>query len=87
MIFNFTKNHQFHTRVGIENVQLEVLQETKLLGCIITPDLKWRKNTDELVRKGYQRLLLLHKLYSFNVPMYQSASAVPSLQRLLNDRA
>ena len=69
MIFNFTKNHQFHTRVCMDNVQLDVLQETKLLGCIVTSDLKWRKNTDELVRKGYQRLLLLHKLYSFNVPV------------------
>ena len=40
MIFNFTKNFKFHTRVMLENQQLEVQQETKLLGCIITSDLK-----------------------------------------------
>ena len=29
---------------------------------------KWSKNTNMIVKKGYQRMLILHKLYEFNVP-------------------
>ena len=32
MIFNFTQNYQFTTRVSIDNTNLEVVNETKLLG-------------------------------------------------------
>ena len=38
---------------------------TKLLGTIITDDLKWNANTDELVKKGNQRMLLLRKSAEF----------------------
>ena len=67
MIFNFTENSQFSTRLYLENTLLEIIDETKLLGTMISNDLKWHQNTDMLVRKGYQRMLILQKLYSFRV--------------------
>ena len=30
-------------------------------------NLSWRANTDSLVKKGLQRMTILHKLYGFNV--------------------
>ena len=45
----------------MENVFLPVINETKLLGIIITDDLKWSKNTLFLVKKANSRLLLLRK--------------------------
>ena len=67
MLFNFTENSQFSTRLYLENTLLEIISETKLLGTIISSDLTWHKNTDMLVRKAYQRMLILRKLYSFKV--------------------
>ena len=67
MVFNFTEDYQFSTRLYLENTLLEIVNETKLLGTIITSDLKWSKNNEMLVKKGYQRMMILRKLYSFKV--------------------
>ena len=68
MIFNFTDDHQFATRLYMEGVLLETITQTKLLGTIVQSDLKWSENTDLIVKKGYQRMLILQKLYAFNIP-------------------
>ena len=60
MIFNFTHNNQFTTRIKLKNEDLEVLKETKLLGVHITEDLKWNRNTEELVKSANKRMRLLH---------------------------
>ena len=67
MIFNFTKEHQFSSRLYLEGKLLEIIDETKLLGTIITSDLKWEKNTEMLVKKAYQRMRIIQKLKSFKV--------------------
>ena len=51
MIFNFTNNHQFTTRLSVNNKNIEVVESTKLLGTFITNDLKWDMNTNEIVKK------------------------------------
>jgi hypothetical protein len=68
MVFNFTNDYQFATRLCIGDNLLETVTSTKLLGTIIQSDLKWQENTHILVKKGYQRMMILHKLYEFNVP-------------------
>ena len=67
MIFNFT-DLQFTTRLYLENNLLEIISETKLLGTIITSDLKWHKNTQMLVSKAFTRMIILHKLIRFDPP-------------------
>ena len=67
MIFNFTEDFQFSTRLYMENNLLEIITSTKLLGTIISSDLKWHENTEMIVKKAYKRMLILHKLYSFNI--------------------
>ena len=69
MVINFSKKHQFATRVYLENQLLEIVSETKLLGCIITSDLKFEKNTEYIIKKAYNRMSILHRLYSFNLPV------------------
>ena len=68
MMFNYTKNYQFSTRLKLENENLETITETKLLGTIITHDLKWEKNTKNSVKKVYSRMKLLRKLIGFGAP-------------------
>ena len=62
IVFNFTEDFQFSTRLYLENTLLEIINETKLLGTIISSDLKWYQNTEMLVKKSYKRMLILHKL-------------------------
>ena len=42
-----------------------MVEETKLLGTHITKDLKWKKNTKELIKKGFQRMQILHRAAGF----------------------
>ena len=44
MVFNFTDNYQFSTRLKLKEENIEIVKETKLLGTIMTDDLKWDKN-------------------------------------------
>ena len=69
IIFNFTLNYQFSTRLHVEESLIEIVQQTKLLGCIITSDLTWWENTNSITKKAYQRLEILRKLYEFKVPI------------------
>ena len=65
MIFNYTRNYQFSSRLAIEGEILETVEETKLLETILTNDLKWDSNTDNIVRKANMRMELLRKISTF----------------------
>ena len=62
MIFNYTTNFQFTTRLSLEGTNLDVVKYTTLLGTIITDDLKFDRNTDALIKKAYIRMQLLRRL-------------------------
>ena len=64
--FNFTRNYNFSTSLKIKNVDLETVSETKLLGTILTNDLKWERNTAAIEKKADARMELLIKVKSFN---------------------
>ena len=48
IIFNFSKKHQFTTNLLLKNKKIGIINETKLLGLILTSDLHWDKNVDYL---------------------------------------
>ena len=51
MIFNFNNKKQFSTRLKLKEKNLDVIEQTKLLGTIISNDLKWEENTKYLTKK------------------------------------
>ena len=65
MIFNFTEKYKFTTRLVLNSETVEVVNKAKLLGVIITDDLKWEENTKYLVKKANSRMELLRKVASF----------------------
>ena len=65
IIFNFTNNHQFVTALKVNNHETETVKEAKLLGTIITEDLKWSRNTEEIVKSANKRLRILHVASKF----------------------
>ena len=64
-IFNYTQTHQFSTRVTMDNVPLQLVEEATLLGTCITNDLKWDINTKHIVKKSNSIMQLLRKVASF----------------------
>ena len=52
MIYNFSNKFQFSSRITMEETQLELVKQCKLLGVILTSDLKWEENTKYLVNKS-----------------------------------
>ena len=69
MIFNETYNYQFSTRIYIKDILLDIIQETKLLGIVLTSNLDWKENTSMIIKKSYSRMEILRKLFKFNVPI------------------
>ena len=65
MIFNFTRKFQFTTDLSVNDKKIEIVKETKLLGTHITNDLKWDKNTSEIVKKANRRMQILTQAASF----------------------
>ena len=68
MVFNFSENYQFNTRLTLEEQYLEQVNETKLPGLKIRSDLGWRSNTSVLIRKAYTRMVIIKKLVQFDIP-------------------
>ena len=67
MILNFCSSYQFRTRLHISNSLIEQVNETRLLGVVISDDLSWKSNTKILVRKANSRMIIIRKLLEFEV--------------------
>ena len=65
IIFNFSKKYQFTTELSVNDNKIEIVNETRLLGTILTSDLKWDKNTKEIVKNAYKRMQLLNTAAGF----------------------
>ena len=62
MLFNPCTSIDFMPEVRLENHELEVVEEMRLLGVIIRSDLKWTSNTENIVKKANKRLWILRRL-------------------------
>ena len=64
MLFNTSKKWDFTPYVSLGNSfnTLEVVDSIKLLGIIISSDMKWHKNTNYLCEKAFGRLWILRNL-------------------------
>ena len=64
MLINFTQK-PFTTRLQLEDQQIEIVDEIKILGTTINSTLCWNTNTKKIVQKVNKRMLLLKKIQSF----------------------
>ena len=67
--FNFSRNYDFPPELSIGgfNEKLDVTSETKLLGIIITNDLKWTGNTEYICKKAYKKMWTLRRMKVLDV--------------------
>ena len=64
MIFNPAITRDFPPRLTLQDrhTHLDVIEEMKLVGIIITSDLKWEKKTKSLIEKGMGKIWMLRHL-------------------------
>ena len=62
MIFNPCTSVDFMPELCLDDNELEVVDEVRLLGLIIRSDLKWVSNTDNMVTKANKKLWILRRL-------------------------
>ena len=72
MKFNKSRNWDFPVHLSFsDGSEVKVASEHKLLGVIITNDLKWDRNTDYICSKVRQRLWVLRRLAKHNFNQWQ----------------
>ena len=64
MLFNFTNNYQFTTRLQLKGKNVEMVDKMKILGTVVTSNLSWDDNCRELIRKVNSRMQLLRGVKS-----------------------
>ena len=69
IIFNFTLNYQFTSRLTMEGKPLSIVDHTKLLGLIVSNDLTWSRNTQYLIKWANYRMYMLKRISSFSAPI------------------
>ena len=65
MIINFSKKKQFHTRLQLNNKNIEVVDSVKILGTVFNKELTWNENCSVIIRKVNARMQLLQKVLGF----------------------
>ena len=72
MKFNFSKNYDFPPEFTVEGFveQIEVVTETKLLGIVITADLKWSQNTEFICKRAYKKMWTLRRMKVLDIEPY-----------------
>ena len=65
IIFNFTKDKKFTINMTSEGKEIEVVNQTKLLGTVISLDLKWDSNVHSIIIKANARMEILRKLSEY----------------------
>ena len=70
--FNKSRRHDFPPELCLSDGQiLEVVEDIKLVGVIVSQDLKWQKNTDYICTKASQKLWIIRRLKKFKLNIFQ----------------
>ena len=64
MLFNSSKTLDFMPDFTLDGHQIELVSNTKLLGLHISDNMKWKSNTENMIKKASKRLWILRCLRS-----------------------
>ena len=62
MIFNPCSSIDFMPELELDGNELKVVEEIRLLGLVISSDMKWVSNTNNMVKKANKKLWILRRL-------------------------
>ena len=59
----------FNTRLTLNNINLEQVREARVLGVVLTDDLKFERNTQDICKRAFARISMITKLKYVGVPI------------------
>ena len=62
MLFNSCHSKDFLPKIECEGKQIELVEQTKLLGLVISSDLSWSANTDYIEERCYKKMWMMRRL-------------------------
>ena len=62
MLFNPCRKWDFMPDFTLEDQEINLVEEMKLLGVVIQSDMKWTSNTEAIVKKAFKRLWSMRRL-------------------------
>ena len=62
MLFNPCKSKDFMPDFEIENTRIDLVEQTRLLGVVLTSNLSWSANTDSIVERCQKKMWTLRRL-------------------------
>ena len=65
MIFNYTDNYQFTTRLELKGKNIEIVEKMKILETIVDTSLSCDENCQMIIKKVNARMKLLRGVKSF----------------------
>ena len=68
MLFNPSRTVDIQPEIVINDTEIDLIEKSKLLGVMITSDLKWKENTDYITGRCYSRLWIIKRLKQLNCP-------------------
>ena len=71
MLFNQCKTFDFMPSFELEGCQIELVEDMKILGVIISSDMKFSKNTQYIVKRAYKRIWMLKRLHNLGASVNQ----------------
>ena len=70
MLINMAKKYAFPPEVSFEDGKnLECISEMKLVGVVISSDLKWAKNTNYICKKAMKKMWIIRRLKNIDFNM------------------
>jgi len=64
MLFNNSKLIDFMPSFLLNDVEIKLVEEMKVLGIVLSSDMKWDANTNQIIATAYKRLWILKRLKS-----------------------
>ena len=62
MLFNNSKVIDFIPRFTLGNQETNIVEEMKVLGVMLTSDLKWNSHTNHIITKAFKKVWMLRRL-------------------------
>ena len=85
--FNFSDKNTPPKDLYLDNKKIEPCESLKLLGVILSNDLKWSKNTAQICSKGNRRFYFLHRLKQFGLSKEELVKGWKSMIRPITEYA
>ena len=70
MMFTTSRIKAFPAEIFLNGKNLEVKQKMRILGVIVSSDLRWEENTDHICKKAYKNMWVLRRMKSLKMDIF-----------------